>query len=371
MIQQIRFDLVLLAEVFKNYLIHSGDVVMKIKFIAALLFSLGLLAGCGGGSSSTPGPTPLATITIDSTNTSKVAGGAFNAASQNFNSLSPLGVQTTTSTTSTNDRVLYDVTDFAMQKFTEHQNAPVSVTGAVTASSQCISGDANSGTIAFTSDGTGPSNSTYVTYTFTNCKLIAGSTTTINGTFHVPSFTISTNTKSVTVNINLTITTTGYPTIKYVGGYTLSATGVLTASRNDTLTGSSLVFSVDALNEALTNFSFSSSYDDLSSSGTYRNAYTNTVNYTISSDFTGGSFTFATITPIVRNSGQLYPRSGQVVIYGANASALRATIVSTDVNAGTASGTVTLELSTNTTTTSMGTWGTPVTRTWTQIRAGT
>lgn len=314
---------------------------MKAKYIGIVLLTGVILAGCGGGSSSTPGPVPLATIKIDSTNSSTVTAAAFASASLKVNSISPLGVQTTT--TSSDDRILNSINDFAMKKIAEHQNSAMSVIGA-TGSAACDSlNPSTSGTMSYTSDGTGPSNSTYVTITFTNCKFSASSSTTINGTFSVTSYSITTNSQTATVSINLTVTTTGSSTIKYVGGYTLSATGVGTTTRVDTLTGSSLVFSVGTLNEVLSNFSFSSSYDDLSLSPTY----SDTVNYTISSDFTGGSFTFTTIKPIVRTYGELYPHSGQAVIYGANSSALRVTILSTSTGhtAGTATGQLSLETS--------------------------
>ena len=321
---------------------------MKSKFSVILLLVIAALAGCSGssssGSSSTAsGTAPLATVTINSTNAPTVTAAAFASASLKVNSLSPLGVQTTTS--STDDRILYQVNDFAMKKIAEHQNTSASAIGATTTTSySCIAGDVTSGTFAFTYD---TPTSTYITATFTNCKLSSSSTTTVNGTFSVTGASVTTTTQSATVSINLTITTTGYSTIKYVGGYTLAATGVTTTTRKDALTGSSLVFSLGSLNESLSNFSFSTTYDDLPN--TTPSSYSDSVSYTISSDFTGGSFTFATITPIVRNYGELYPHSGKVEISGANSSKLRATILATTGSniAGTSSGQISLEISTD------------------------
>lgn len=328
---------------------------MKIKYFAVLLLlSVGVLAGCGGsgGSSTASGPAPLATVTITSTNAPTITSAAFNSASLKLNSLSPLGVQTSTS--STDDHILNKVNDFALKRIAEFQNISASVTG-VTNSYNCNGVDTTGGTYSYTSDGTGPSNSTYVTLTFSNCVL---GSSTVNGTFSVTSYTITTNTQSAAVSINITITTTGSSTIKYVGGYSLSATGVNTSARTDTLTGSSLVFSVGSMNESLTNFSFSSIYNDITPA-----TYTDTVNYTISSDFTGGSFTFTTTSPIVFNAGQYYPISGQAVIYGANSSALRATVVSSNPSAGTSSGTVTVDTSAN----NGSTWTFLFTKMWSQL----
>lgn len=336
---------------------------MKIKYLAVLLLSVGLLAGCGGSSSSSSGPAPLAIITIDSSNSSKVAYGAISDAALNLKNYSPIAVQTTT--VSSNDRDLYTVTDFAMQKILEQQNAAASVTGA-TESHQCILNDAASGTYVYTYD---TPTTSWVTATFTNCKLSTNSTKIVNGTFSITGWTVTTST-SATVSINLTITTTGKPTVKFVGGYTLNESGIGFGVRTDTLAGSSMVYSVGPLNEALTNFSFSSTYDDYSANpSAYRAAFRDSVSYTISSDFTGGSFTLTTTPgkPLLHQSTDSYHRDGQVVISGAKSSALRVTVVSTDPNAGISSAaTVTLELSTD----GGVTYGTAVTKTWAQLASG-
>jgi hypothetical protein len=342
---------------------------MKAKYIGIFLLAGAILAGCGGGSSSTSGPAPLAAVTIDATNSSKVSYAGISNAALNLKSYSPLAVQTTTS--STDDRDLFTVTDFAMQKILAQQNMPASVTG-VTDTFQCIPNNTTSGTYVFTYD---TSNNTWITLTFTNCKFSTLSTKTVNGTFSVTNISSTQNASGVftslsgTTSIDLTITTTGLPTIKLVGGYTLTETGIGSTSRVNTLAGSSLVYSVGPLNESLTNFSFMSSYDDLPTSGTYRSTYSDIVSYTVSSDFTGGSFTLATSAgkPIVHNATDIYPRSGQVVISGAKSSALRVTVASTDPNAGTSSAaTVTLELSTD----NGVTYSAPVTKTWAQLAAG-
>ena len=310
-----------------------------------------MLGGCGGSSSSSSsGPAPLPQVTINSTNASTVTGAAIGAATLKPNSLSPLGVQTSGSQTS--DRLLYSVNDFAIKKIAELQNAPLSITGTTTQYA-CPT----SGSFTFNTDGSSASTSTYATLTFNNCQ--TSTTSTINGTFSVTGMAVTATTQAATVSINITIAITGSATYKYVGGYHLSATGVTTASRTDALTGTSLVFSVNTTNESLSNFSFSSSYANNATPV----SFSDTVNYTISSDFTGGSFTLSTISPIVTNYGQAYPKSGQVVVYGANSTALRITVVSSDTNAGTASGTVTLELSTN----NGSSWTLLSTKMWSQL----
>jgi hypothetical protein len=346
---------------------------MKIKYIAALLLSVGILAGCGGGSSSSSGPAPHPTATIDSTNASTVTKAALDAASQSLggnlvstgapapgSSVSPAAVQTATA--SKNDRVLYNLADLAVKIVNEQKNLPASVTG-VTATYPCTVG----GDYTYASDGNTSSSITY-----NNCSYAAG--TSLNGSYSMSGVTYTTaivngittlTSFAADVAFNVTILSTGNPTLKLVGGYNFALSGLDTTLLNFRLRGSSIVVSVDSLSDSLTNFDFQSSLDTTSF------ATSDLVKYTASSDFLKASFSFDTLLPIVRNSGDIYPRSGKFMIYGANASALRATVVDTDVNAGTASGTIALEICTNTTIGSMGACGAPITRTWTQIRAGT
>jgi hypothetical protein len=341
------------------YYCFSGDIQMK--QLSILLFFASILAGCGGGSSSPAPFTPLAKVTITADNSTTVTNAAINAATQDFGNeytkLIPSPGSTalpapppTATPASTENRLLYRVTDFALNKVAENKNVPLSVTGA-TFENACVTGNPDSGTYTITTNDTIPA--TAVTLTFSNCDFGNGSK--INGSFALSGISEATSTFSATLSINLTVTATGAPTRKLVGGYTLSATGVGLAGRIDTLQGSSFVASVDALNEALTDFSFTSAYDDTTPSPS---TYTEAANYTVSSDFTGGSFTVKTTVPIVKNVTDAYPVSGQIVVYGANSTALRITILASSGSnlAGTSTGQVKREISTNTTTTTPGTW---------------
>ena len=94
------------------------------------------------------------------------------------------------------------------------------------------------------------------------------------------------------------------------------------------------------------------------------------MDYTFASDVILAGFDFHTINALVRNVGDEKPRSGQVIITGANSTKLRVTILPYDATPssltynlypGTLDGKVKLELDQGTG------YGTAVTKTWTQL----
>lgn len=349
---------------------------MKAKYIGLLFLASAVLAGCGGSSSSGSSAT-ASKVTINSTNSSKIASTSVSAATQSLGSglaSSSTGVQTTSN--SKNDRVLYNLTNFALQKMSEQESLPLSVAGATTSES-CTLNDANSGTVSSTYDGTTVASSQNASLTFTNCAIPDLPNTRINGTLSLSGISNTSTTHSSVFSVNITFTTPGYPVFKIAGGYTFTIAGKTTTTRTDRMVGTSFVLSEDTLNDSLTDFDFSTTYN-----GTMpkppSNSYSDIVNYTYASDFTGGAFTVVTTASnsIVKFTGDKYPRSGQIIIYGANSSALRLTVVTTDITdisystkLGTQDGKVLIELSTNTTTTSLGTFSTVATKTWAVINA--
>jgi hypothetical protein len=348
---------------------------MNAKHIGILLLAGVALAGCGGGSASSTGTsTPAtATVSINSSNQSTVTNAAIISATQNLGAgytTSIGGVQTVTAPS--NNRVLTQWVNIALDKMSAYPSALQSVSGiSINTPYPC----ANSGTWSYNTDGIATSTSTFYTLTYSSCTTTSGSITqVIDGSLAITNIH-HTNPLTASFNFNLTTTVTGQPTVKLVGGFDISASGVGTTTRTDSFSGTRFVVSSGSLNDALTNFSFTSNYDDLSSSGSYRSSFSDNVNYTIASDRLaasggGGSYTFQTILPIVKNTTDLYPRDGQVIVYGANSTALRITVVNTDSNKGTANGTVILEISTNTTPGSLGNWIASPLKTWAQIAAG-
>jgi hypothetical protein len=328
---------------------------MKSKYLAVILLSIATLSGCGGSDDAASTTTTLPAVAITDANASTVANAAVTTAlsSATINSVSPLSVQAG-STVSAEQRMLYKINDMAMQKALSHNNVALNVTTAATTINPCTNG----GNYTVSSDGADLATSTYQTVTFNNCT---ESPTTLNGSFSITGLSTSTTNQAVTISINLTGSANGN-VFSFVGGYSYTATGMGTTTRTDTIAGSSIVTTYNGLKDALTNFSFSSVID----SSVIPNIYTDTIYFTVSSDFVGGSFSFATTAgrPIVSVSdiNRPYPISGQAVVTGANNSKLRITIIDTNPNAGTSSGTVSLEVSTNGTT-----YGSPVIRTWTQI----
>jgi len=265
------------------------------------------------------------------------------------------GVQT--STTPTNERLMSQWSDFAFQKIAEHQNSPLTVAGAVISTTAC-----DSGNFTLDTDGSSTTPYTYFTISFNNCVL---SGTTANGTIALSNLNRlpSTGTPtSISARFTFNFTVANASTSAGIyGGFDIAATGIGSVSRKDSITGTSFNIKVASKYETLSNFAFTSSYDNTGTHG-----YSDTVDYSFASDVILAGFDFHTIMPLVRNYLDSYPRSGQVEITGANSTKLRVTVVSTDPSPGTASGTVTLELSQD----GGLHYGAPVTRTWTQLALG-
>ncbi len=331
-----------------------------------MILSCAILSGCGGSSSSSSGTSTstAAKVAITSSNQSTISNSAINQATQNLvgSNLSYVGgVQTTT--TPTDERFMNKWTDFAFQKLTESKSTPLSVSGAVISTTQCTT----SGNIQIDTDGSNTTTPTYLTIIFNNC---VESGTTGNGTISLSNLTVTPNTSaptsiSATFAFNFTVSNSSTSAGIY-GGFTIAATGIGSASRQDSFSGTSFNVKYGSQYETLTNFAFVSTYNNTGVS----HGYSDTVNYSFASDVILAGFDFATINPLVRNYLDVKPRSGQVIITGANSGAtttkLRVTVVSANPNAGTMSGTVTLELSQN----NGATYGSPVTKTWTQLAAG-
>lgn len=235
----------------------------------------------------------------------------------------------------------------------------MSVTGAAL-TVNCTPGG---GSVKIETDGSATTPFTYLTLTFNNC---VDNGDTLNGSISLNPLTVTKTSNvlsdiSATFSFNFTVTNTSTSAEIY-GGFTIAAHGIGSASRTDLFSGTSFSFKYGTKYETLTNFTFASSYDD--SAPTH--GYSDTVDYTFASDVILAGFDFHTVDPLVRNAGDERPRSGQVIISGANSTKLRATVVSADTNAGTMSGTLNLELDQGT---GSG-YGAEVTKTWTQLATG-
>lgn len=336
---------------------------MKSKLSLILLLAISAFSGCGGSgsSSSSAGATTstAAKVSITPSNQSTITNAAVKSATQNLTSgylTNVGGVQT--STTPTNERVMSQWTDFAFQKIAEHQSSPLTVAGAVTTST-CSS----SGNMTFDTDGSATTPYTYFTISFNNCVI---GTTTANGTLalsnlnRLPSAGTPTSI-SATFTFNFTVANASTSAGIY-GGFNIAATGIGSATRTDSISGTSFNVKVGSKYETLSNFAFTSSYND---SG-LTHGYSDTVDYSFASDVILAGFDFHTIMPLVRNYLDSYPRSGQVEITGANSTKLKVTVVSGSLSAGSSSGTVELQLSQD----GGLTYGTAVTKTWTQLALG-
>lgn len=340
---------------------------MKAKYIGLILLAGTVLAGCGGGSSSSSGPqgSTVSKVSINSTNQSTITNAAIESATQSLTAGaldSVGGVQI--SSAPLNDRILNNLADFAFKKIAENRNAPLSVSGAVVATYTCTT----SGNITFDTDGSNTTAPTYFTIAYNNC---VESGITQNGTVSLSSLLITPSTGtptsiSASFAFNYTISNASNSAGIY-GGFTIAASGIGSANRNDSISGTSLNFKYGSQYETLSNFAFVSTYNDTITP----HGYSDTVNYTFASDVILAGFDFSTISPLVRNVGDVKPRSGQVIIAGASNTKLRVTVLpydaATNTGAGTMSGKVTLELDQGT---GLG-YGAAVTKTWTQLATNT
>lgn len=341
---------------------------MKAKIIAIVLLAGGILAGCGGGSGGSAG-TP-ATVTINSTNQATVTKSALSVATQNLGSslaASVGGVQTSTSPS--NDRILFNMADFALQQMAQNPSTTTNVSGVVT-TTNCSS----SGTSSVDTDGTASTAATYWTATYNNC-VFTGSAYVYNGTISITGISSTSSAFSATLAFNFNATSGGTTVSNLVGGFTLTETGKGTATQINTLSGTSLVLSASSGSFSLTGaagtngFNFTDTFNSNAVNTTTPVIHSNAINFAVAITdkvTPANSFAFSALTtvgqPLVKSSAENYLRSGQIVVTGAASTAIRVTILpasSTNL-AGTSTGQLTIELSTD----GGKTWGTATTKTW-------
>lgn len=285
------------------------------KLTISTLLSFGL-AACGGSSSETsnPPPTSTATAAINSTNAPTVASTAIqnpaNVMAGSDLSGSALGGNTL------NARMLSRFTLDAKPQTLRLLSTP-RISPALVETTNCrISG---SKTVDAATDGTS------IAIIFNNCSDTSGEV--MNGTMSLTNIAISATSFSATSRIDLTITTTGYPTVSFVGTYRFATTD--TASESTVaLTGTSYSITVGSNVTTLSNFSFTESYTVAT------DLYSSTSNYTLASAALGGSMTVTMIDPIQQYGSRLYPFAGQYIVTGANNSKIRVTILGDETHAG-------------------------------------
>lgn len=309
---------------------------MKTKLIGITLIAIGLLAGCGGSGSS-PGSKPLASITINASNADSVAKGAVSS-----QTVADSGSASANNSKATSQLLNGSTKNSALSialdniKMAESLFAPSTKATRTVASTKvdCLSGNLapNATTNYVTYANNDPDNSgdlsvgDTISATYTACTLgtttirVAGVSYLTFNTYHhtaTPS-PADPNSASTTLGYtNLTITDTTPGTGVTVGfdgsmtmGYTYNGT-LLSAS----MTGSSFTTSVTGLGSVTyTNFNITSTanandftfYADMSISMTPTGGSTGTVNISTPVTFTG---------PLGGN-----PIAGQMRIDGANGS---------------------------------------------------
>lgn len=285
------------------------------KLAISTLLSIGL-AACGGGSSETSGPPPTSTSTvaINVTNAPTVASTAIqnpaNVMGNSGLSGSPRAVNTLS------PRLLGRFTLVAKSQTLRFLSTP-RITPALVETTNClISG---SKTIDVATDGTS------IAIFFNNCSDTTGEV--VNGTMSLTNIVMSAARFSATSSVDLTVATTGNPTVRLAGSYTFATTDTSTES-TATMTGSSYAITVGSNVTTLTNFSFTERYTAAT------DLYSSTANFTLASTELGGSVTVTTIDPIQQYGSRLYPFAGQFVVAGANNSKIRTTILGDETHTG-------------------------------------
>jgi hypothetical protein len=332
---------------------------MKVNYLGLILVASVALAGCSGSSSSSSSSTPTK-VAITSANQSAVTKSAINSATQSFgSSYASLAGGVQTSTSPSNNRTLFDVADFALQKMAQQQSAPAYVIGTVTTTQCTISGN-------YSVDST----ATNFTMTFNSCVDTTNGPVS-NGTISITNVSSTATTFSATLGFNFTITSSGTTALSLVGGFTLTETGKGTAAQINTLSGTSLVLTTSGGSFSLTGatangFNFT---DTFNNDGSTPVVHSNDINFAVAvtdNVTPANSFAYSALTtpgkPLVKSSADTYLRSGQIVVTGDASTAIRITILPTSGSniAGTSTGQVQVELSTN----SGSTWGTPTIYTW-------
>lgn len=256
----------------------------NIKLVLAVLVSV-VLTACGGGGGSGLGnsvPTTPLLITSDTIQMQKITTAALN----------------TTSGSAIN---LFSPSDFL---------------DALNAISTPCANSANGGSVNHF-----PSSATTGTINFFDCSYVAGKTLRGSVTYSnlsTPSGNIfNPDSLSANLNLNLTVTRTGFPITTLVGDYNLGVTGLngFTITKNSTSpTGASLKVS-NNLTELISSFTFQNVL--LVSSSVSDNNY-----FTLASSYLGGIINYDTITPFVTNTAlsHRFPSTGSALITSAASS---------------------------------------------------
>lgn len=303
-----------------------------------LLAATLILAGCGGGgSSSAPSYSgPTGTVSVTNTTEGNTAAGfvATEALSSGFldttNVYTPAFSASTNSTNPPNLRAFSTLAkkyaDMAFKLNPPNLNVPAGTS--YSSSQPCDSGNIT-GSVVY--QNTYPEAGSSITFTFNSCVLL-GVKLTGSLKLNINSYTAggSAFTASYSFNrLTTTIVSSGDYAMMH-GGFTASITddGSLFSS---SVTGTSMYSKTSVsgtVNEAqLSNFSYVDTYDY---GGT--GAVTLDHDFTIASTNIGGSVTVNTVTAFSIPSGSSYPTSGQIIVTGASNAKVRLTAQADGVN---------------------------------------
>lgn len=296
---------------------RSIPTIQIVNFAISTLLAVGLVACGGGDGGSSEAPTtpaaPTARVAISGTNAPAVASAAINGSAtfmSSSGSVSPLA------TSPVAPRMLGRTSLNTAKQAQKFLSKP-RVTPMLVETTNCLV--SGSQTVDIANDGTS------IVVTFNNCSDTAGEV--VNGTIALTNIMGDAANFTATSSTDLTVTTTGYPTVRVVGSYNIEGATTSTAS-TIAIAGTSYSIIIGSDVTTLSNFSFTETYTNTT------DIYSTTSNYTLASTQLGGSVVVTTISPIQQYGTRLYPFAGQFVVTGSNNSKERVTILGDETHAG-------------------------------------
>jgi hypothetical protein len=304
-------------------MITSGRFSYRVAVVSALAVALLACGGGGGGGGGSGGggggviAPPSTPVAITSTNALAVAGESADSLMQAADSgalvtgtvLSgdPVAPQSLTRLLSSSAKRLKGLFDPAP--------SGGHVTAMATTQMCLVSG-------SFTID---QSSSTSATLTFDACSDMPGET--VNGALSIGGITGSATNFSANVTIDVTVSSTGLPTLRTVGSFGISFNE---SASTDTiiLSGSSLTLVSGSHTIAISSFNITNVLNTTTGDVDARGSYT------IASTRLNGSVSVMTNLDFRQVSGRLHPSQGVLVVTGANNSHVRLTVFGDETMVG-------------------------------------